>query len=72
VEQRLLTISDAAALAGRSVTTLRIWEQKGILKPLRDSRGRRLYRPDQVRRVGSRVEELRAARSAPRPRVIGD
>lgn len=37
------TISPAASAVGIATATLRTYEARGIVKPLRDSSGRRLY-----------------------------
>jgi hypothetical protein len=51
----LLTISAAARLVGRSASTLRAWERRGLLHPARDSAGRRLYRASQVMEAAASI-----------------
>ena len=51
-------IKAAAELAGLSTETLRAWERRhGAIRPVRDSRGRRLYDPDMIERL-SRLHRL--------------
>jgi DNA-binding transcriptional MerR regulator len=45
------TISDAARLLGVSKASLLLYEKAGVVRPSRDSQGRRLYLPDDVQRV---------------------
>jgi len=68
--QPLFTVSVASSLVGVSPTTLRRWEARGLLAPLRESRSRRrLYawgdieRAQQIRYlVGRRRVPLRAVK----------
>jgi DNA-binding transcriptional MerR regulator len=48
VEPSFLTIGAAARAVRRSVETLRKWEQRGLVTPLRDDVGRRLYGPEHI------------------------
>ena len=51
-------IKAAAELAGLSTETLRAWERRhGAIRPVRDSRGRRLYDPETIERL-SRLHRL--------------
>lgn len=47
----LLTISEAAALLDVSPQTLRRWEQKGHIAPVRTPGGQRRYTRDQLHAV---------------------
>jgi len=51
----LLTISVAARVVNRSATTLRLWERRGLLSPVRDSSGRRLYRQQDVLKAAATI-----------------
>ncbi len=46
--QKLLTIQDAARFFRVTEKTLRRWEEKGYLKPIRTSGGHRRYQPTQI------------------------
>jgi MerR family transcriptional regulator, heat shock protein HspR len=66
----LLTIQSAANEAGLSPNTLRIYERLGLLSPVRDSAGRRLFSAADVadarriakQRLASRGSGLRGQR----------
>lgn len=49
--QDFYTISEAAAIAGVSPQTLRVWEAKSLLRPGRTSGRQRLYNAETVRRA---------------------
>ena len=51
------TISVAAELAGLTVRSLRLYEQHGLLQPIRTSGGTRRYSQDDLRRL-RRITEL--------------
>ena len=55
----LLTISAAARLVGRSASTLRAWERRGLLHPARDSAGRRLCSASQVTGAAASIRRPR-------------
>jgi DNA-binding transcriptional MerR regulator len=63
-DRELLTISEVSHRLKRSVVTLRAWDRRGILVPLRDSSGRRLYAATDVARM---AEALGAATAGPGP-----
>jgi DNA-binding transcriptional MerR regulator/quercetin dioxygenase-like cupin family protein len=44
-----LGIGDAAQLTGTNPSTLRLWEQHGLLSPARTASGQRIYRADDIR-----------------------
>lgn len=46
--KNLLTISEAAEFLGVSINTLRIWDSKGKLKPVRSAGGHRYYSKEQL------------------------
>ena len=47
VHMELLTIATAARKAGVCIDTIRNYEREGLLEPVRDSAGRRIFtRPD--------------------------
>jgi DNA-binding transcriptional MerR regulator len=48
IEPSFFTIGAAARAVNRSVETLRKWEQRGLVTPLRDDAGRRLYAPEHI------------------------
>jgi DNA-binding transcriptional MerR regulator len=47
----LLLISDVARKVGISPDTIRSYDRRGLLSPIRDSSGRRLFTEDDVTRV---------------------
>ena len=49
--QEFATIGEAAAAAGVSPQTLRVWEAKNLLRPSRTPGGQRLYNEDTVKRA---------------------
>jgi transcriptional regulator with XRE-family HTH domain len=55
---RLSTISEAAAAAGVSSQTLRVWEAKNLLRPSRTAGGQRRYSPETVDRA-MQIAQLR-------------
>jgi DNA-binding transcriptional MerR regulator/mannose-6-phosphate isomerase-like protein (cupin superfamily) len=55
------TISEAAAAAGVSAQTLRVWEAKNLLSPSRTPGGQRLYSADAVSRARE-IAQLRTER----------
>ncbi|KOX11891.1 MerR family transcriptional regulator [Nocardiopsis sp. NRRL B-16309] len=56
-DQGLYTISVAAGLAGVSVQSLRLYEQRGLLSPARTKGGTRLYSDNDIARL-RRISEL--------------
>lgn len=44
-------IGDVARLTGASISTLRLWEQHGLITPHRTDRGQRLYSPEQLQKA---------------------
>ncbi len=44
-------IGDIARLTGASISTLRLWEQHGLVTPVRTSRGQRVYTDEQLQKV---------------------
>jgi len=59
--QEFRTISEAAALAGVSAQTLRVWEAKNLLSPSRTRGGQRLYSADAADRARE-IAQLRQER----------
>jgi len=55
IETEFLNPSDAAAWLGVSTKALRIYEQRGLLNPVRTSAGWRTYGPDHMRRAAEIV-----------------
>lgn len=55
--QGVYAISVAAELAGVGVQTLRLYEQYGLITPVRSAGGARRYSPDDLRRL-QRITEL--------------
>jgi len=47
----LRTVRDASRALGVDRRTLYRWERKGLVKPLRDYRGWRFYRPQDIERL---------------------
>lgn len=60
----LLTISGAAVQVGVGPSTLREYERLGLLRPARDSGGRRLYTAGDVVRAREVLKERKAARGS--------
>lgn len=59
----VLSIGAAARAAGNlSIDTLRGYERRGLLKPKRDSTGRRIYGPKDVARAKALYAEFKAGR----------
>ncbi|WP_116244307.1 MerR family transcriptional regulator [Nocardiopsis sp. FIRDI 009] len=56
-DQALYTISVAASLAGVSARSLRLYEQRGLLRPARTTGGTRLYSDNDIMRL-RRISEL--------------
>jgi DNA-binding transcriptional MerR regulator len=56
---RFLNASEAARRLGVSAKALRLYEQRGLLEPVRSAAGWRAYGPDQMRRAGE-IAALRA------------
>ena len=53
-EQTLLSIGEVAKIFGINRDTLRNWEDKGIIAPLRvGPRGDRKYRPEDIERIAN-------------------
>ncbi|WP_079161298.1 MerR family transcriptional regulator [Streptomyces fodineus] len=50
-DENLLTIGQVAVRLGLTTSTLRYWEERGVLQPTARQSGRRLYGPEQLRRV---------------------
>lgn len=46
---QIISIGEAARIVGRCVDTLRQWEAKGLVKPIRDTANRRVYSPEDIR-----------------------
>jgi DNA-binding transcriptional MerR regulator len=65
MEPRPMLISAAAAAAGVSAMTLKLYERAGLLVPARDSADRRLYTPHDVA-VARRIRAERAERASRR------
>jgi DNA-binding transcriptional MerR regulator len=64
---RLYTISEAAQLVGRVPTTLRTYESKGLIKPVRlATSGDRLYTAEDILALQRIVVDKAAARGRPR------
>lgn len=51
-QKPLFTISVAANLVKVHPRTLMLYEKKGLVKPFRTSRGRRLYSPNEIKFLG--------------------
>ncbi|GAA1918309.1 MerR family transcriptional regulator [Streptantibioticus ferralitis] len=49
--EKLLTIGEVAARLGLTTSTLRYWEERGVLQPAARRSGRRLYGPEELRRI---------------------
>jgi len=56
---RFLNASEAASQLGVSAKALRLYEQRGLIAPIRSAAGWRAYGPDEMRRAGE-VAALRA------------
>jgi DNA-binding transcriptional MerR regulator/quercetin dioxygenase-like cupin family protein len=54
-----LKVGQAARVLGISTSTLRLWENVGLITPERTKGGFRLYRPDMIARL-QRIKQLRA------------
>lgn len=52
----MINISDLAARHGVTLRTLRFYEQKGLIKPKREGRRRRLYTEDDSQKLGVILE----------------
>ncbi|MFI0482532.1 MerR family transcriptional regulator [Actinomadura sp. 9N215] len=52
MDERAVTIGEAAALYGLTPSTLRWWEGQGLLDPPARAGGKRLYRDADLRRIG--------------------
>jgi DNA-binding transcriptional MerR regulator len=65
METRPMLISAAAAAAGVSAMTLKLYERAGLLVPARDSADRRLYTADDVALI-KRIRAERAERAGRR------
>ena len=63
MEKNLLTIGLVARKLGISVEVIRWYELKGIVKPIRDSSGRRLF-------VHKDLEKINAYRRLPKKRHL--
>ncbi|ACX51439.1 Resolvase domain protein [Ammonifex degensii KC4] len=63
---KLYTIREAAEALGVSVSTLRLWDKKGILVPLRTPTGKRRYTEEMIQRALG----LKKLRSEPRKVVL--
>jgi len=50
-ELTLLSIGAAAQEAGCCVSTVKHYEMRGLISPLRDNNGRRLFTPSDVKRL---------------------
>ncbi len=64
----LVTVGEAAARLGVDPTTLRRWERRGLVRPLRDYRGWRFYRPEDVERLRKWREPTAPYRAVQAPR----
>ncbi len=51
MESAKVTIGEAAARFGLAASTLRYWEERGVLRPAERQSGRRVYGPEQLRRI---------------------
>ncbi|MFF3917209.1 MerR family transcriptional regulator [Streptomyces sp. NPDC001852] len=49
--ENLLPIGEVAARLGLTTSTLRYWEERGVLQPAARQSGRRLYGPEELRRI---------------------
>lgn len=58
LDQRVLTIGEVATEIGVSQQTLRVWEAKKLLNPLRSAGGQRLYSDEAVERA-RKIAQLR-------------
>lgn len=58
--ERRLRVADAARLCGVSPSTLRLWEQHGLLRPQYSSGGQRLFGPADLARIRA-IRRLRSA-----------
>lgn len=54
----LITISEAAELLGVSIDTLRRWDEKGQLKPIRSTGGHRYYFKEQIANYSKEIYKL--------------
>ncbi|MCO5145390.1 MAG: MerR family transcriptional regulator [Aquamicrobium sp.] len=59
-----MKISDVARLADVSVSTIRVWEQKGLLQPTYSPTGRRLYKHADVETAVS-IKRMRSRKKMP-------
>ena len=59
--RRPLTVGQAARIVGVSASTLRLWEHAGLVQPVRNAGGYRLYTPDSLA-VLKRIKYLRDVR----------
>lgn len=57
--EQFLSASDAASRLGVSAKALRLYEQRGLIVPIRSAVGWRAYGPDEMRRAGE-IASLRA------------
>lgn len=64
------TISELAGVSGVSVRTLRHYEEVGLLLPLRDARGYRIYTEDDARRLADILGMRRCGLGLPTIRTI--
>jgi DNA-binding transcriptional MerR regulator len=63
----LLTMSGAVRATDRSAESLKKYEREGLIKPERDSRGRRLYSPEciqEIKRISAERQQRHSAQIA--------
>ena len=58
-----VTTSGAARVAKRSADTIRSWSRHGILEPVVEAGGIRIYRKSDVERVAHEFDQRRRGRS---------
>lgn len=56
--KKMLSIGDASRYLGISRDTLRRWEKKGKIKPLRSPTNRRYYTKEQLEKIITRSSEV--------------
>ena len=60
IAQESIYIADLAKMLDRSSRTVKEWEKKGLIpKPRRDSRGWRVYSPEQADKILKHVKRHR-------------
>ena len=71
MDDRLVSIGEAAKALGVSVDTLRRWEREGRLQSQRDSRNRRTIRVSEIERLGGHMPALTGGGFSARNRFEG-